>query len=422
MKPFLTMILASTALAADFPEPASLPASAEPPDPLVMRDGTRVTDKEGWQSKRAPELRALFQHYMYGARPAQLRGYDAKLLREDKAALGGKATLREYAANCGLAEPVHLLVVIPNTGKKPFPCFLGMNFNGNYQLVDDPQVALPKWARARNAGEPSVPDPAGRGREKETWAIEQSIDRGYAVATFYSGDVVPDDKDAAEQVLKGFAKDGGERGPNDTATIMAWAWGFSRMLDHLQAIPEINAEKIAVVGHSRNGKTALLATAFDERIALAIPSQAGCGGSAPNRMKPELAKLNERGRPTAETVAVINKAFPHWFCGNFKAFDNAVEKLPFDQHCLIALCAPRPVLLSNATEDLWANPDGQYAMLKAAAPVYGLFGHKLSLPEERPGIDQLLNERLGYYIRPGKHSMNSGDWKTWLDYADKWLK
>ena len=119
---------------------------------------------------------------------------------------------------------------------------------------------------------------------------------------------------------------------------------------------------------------------------------------------------------------MINNAFPHWFCGNFKAFNDAVEKLPFDQHALIALCAPRPVLLSNATEDQWANPDGQYAMEKAAAPVYALFGQKLDLPEQRPAIDQLLNERLGYYIRPGKHSMNSSDWKVWLDYADKWLK
>ncbi len=422
MKPFLAMIIASTALAAEFPEPSSLPASAELPDPLVMQDGSRVTDKDAWLAKRAPELRALFQHYMYGARPVQPHGIEGKILREDKAALGGKATLREVAVNCGLANPVHLLVVIPNTGTKPFPCFLGMNFNGNYQLLDDPQIAMPKWARAKKAGDPNTPDPAGRGREKETWALEQSIDRGYAVATFYSGDVVPDDKDLAEQVLKGFAKDGNARGPADTATIMAWSWGFSRMLDYLLSVPEIDGKRVGVVGHSRNGKTALLAGAFDERIALIIPSQAGSGGSGPSRVAPELAKINERGRPTAETVPVINNAFPHWFCGNFKAFNTAVEKLPFDQHCLIALCAPRPVLLSNATEDLWANPDGQYSMLLAASPVYGLFGHKLTLPTERPAVDQLLNERLGYYIRPGKHSMNSGDWKVWLDYADKWLK
>jgi dienelactone hydrolase len=203
---------------------------------------------------------------------------------------------------------------------------------------------------------------------------------------------------------------------------MAWSWGFSRMLDYLQTVPEIDAKRVAVVGHSRNGKTALLAAAMDERVALAIPSQAGCGGTAPSRASADLVKPNANGRPTAETVPVINKAFPHWFCGNFKAFDAAVEKLPFDQHELVALCAPRPVLLSNAEDDLWANPSGQFAMLKAAAPVYALFGETPALPAERPPLNQLLNERLGYFIRPGKHAMTTPDWKAWLDYADKWLK
>jgi pimeloyl-ACP methyl ester carboxylesterase len=422
MKLFLSMLIASTALAADFPDPASLPANPTLPDPLVMRDGTRVTTKEAWLKKRAPELRDLFQHYMYGTRPATPEFVKGKVLREDKAALGGKATLREVSVDCGLAEPVHLLVVIPNSAKQPCPAFLGMNFNGNYQLLDDPQVSLPRWSRAKKAGEPNVPDPAGRGREKETWALEQSIDRGYAVATFYSGDVVPDDKELAEKALKQFRKTEAVRGPADTATIMAWSWGFSRMLDYLLTVPEIDGKRVAVVGHSRNGKTALVTAAFDERVALAIPTQAGSGGTGPSRVAPEMAKLNDKGRPTAETVAVINNAFPHWFCGNFKAFNEAVEKLPFDQHELIALCAPRPVMLSNASEDLWANPDGQYALLKAAAPVYALFGHELKLPAERPAIDEPLNERLGYYIRPGKHSMTSGDWKVWLDFADKWLK
>jgi dienelactone hydrolase len=444
MKPVLAMLIASTAFAADFPDPASLPPQPGLPDPLVMRDGTRVADKEAWISKRAPELRALFEHYMYGVRPPKPRGVNGEVIYEDKSAFGGKATLRVVTIKClpqeelkretlskdssklsvgyPLVEPIQLLLVIPHASDKPRPTFLGMNFNGNYQLVDDVNVPLPRWARAKKAGEPNVPDPAARGREKETWALEQSISRGYAVATFYSGDVVPDDKALAEDVLKGFRDTDNERRPADTATIMAWAWGFSRMVDYLATVPEVDAKRVAVVGHSRNGKTALLAAAFDERIAMAIPSQAGCGGTAPSRVAPELAKPNEKGRPTAETVAVINGAFPHWFAGNFKHFNDAPEKLPFDQHELIALCAPRPVFLSNAEEDLWANPDGQYAMLKAAAPVYALFGETIALTEQRPAMSQPLLERLAYYIRPGKHSMTSEDWKVWLDYADKWLK
>ena len=118
----------------------------------------------------------------------------------------------------------------------------------------------------------------------------------------------------------------------------------------------------------------------------------------------------------------INTAFPHWFCTNFKAFNDAPDKLPFDQHCLIALCAPRPVLLSNAEEDLWANPEGQFSLIAAAAPAYALYGEVPKLSATRPAINELLNQRIGYYIRPGKHSMTTGDWKVWLDYADRWLK
>src|SRR4029079_17441773 len=99
-------------------------------------------------------------------------------------------------------------------------------------------------------------------------------------------------------------------------------------------------------------------------------SQAGCGGTAPCRVAPELLVLQPNGRPKVETVAVINRNFPHWFCGNFKTFNESAEKLPFDQHALIALCAPRPVLVSVATDDLWSNPAGQCQMLRAAAPVY----------------------------------------------------
>jgi pimeloyl-ACP methyl ester carboxylesterase len=390
-----------------------------------MRDGTRVTTSEQWKTQRAPELRALFQHYMYGARPndGRVRG---ELLREDQAALGGKATLREVLVHCGLEAPVHLLIVIPNAKSGKPPCFLGINFAGNHAVLDDPKIQLARgWLPSRYAGvKGHLATDAARGTEKEKWAIEQTIDRGYALATFYHGDVVPDDPTLAEGVLARLRGVGAaeKRGPSDSATIMAWAWGFSRMMDYLVTVPEIDAGRIAVVGHSRNGKTALVAAAFDERFAMVVPSQAGCGGTAPSRVAPELAALNDKGRPTAETVAVINKAFPHWFADHFKAFGAAPERLPFDQHCLIALCAPRPVLVSNATEDLWANPAGQFEMLRAADPVYRLVAGDGLGAEKMPEVGTLLASRLGYFIRPGKHAMTGEDWKVWLDYADRWLK
>jgi hypothetical protein len=197
-----------------------------------------------------------------------------------------------------------------------------------------------------------------------------------------------------------------------TATIMAWAWGIHRAVDHLQQEPAVNGDRIAVVGHSRLGKTALLAGAFDDRIALTVANQAGCGGSGPSR----------HDDPQAESVARITRAFPHWFCGNFKEFGADPSRLPFDQHALVALCAPRPVLFTAAAEDLWANPAGQFAVLKAATPVYELLGVKGLEADSMPAADApLVDSRLGYWIRSGKHAMSPADWKTYMDFADKWL-
>ena len=118
----------------------------------------------------------------------------------------------------------------------------------------------------------------------------------------------------------------------------------------------------------------------------------------------------------------INTSFPHWFCDNFKNFNDDTTKLPFDQNGLVALCAPRPVLFTNASEDLWANPSGQFAVLKASEPAYKLFSVEGCSAEKMPPENQLVKSRLGYFIRPGKHSMTVPDWNVFLDFADVWLK
>jgi hypothetical protein len=169
----------------------------------------------------------------------------------------------------------------------------------------------------------------------------------------------------------------------------------------------VDGHRIAAVGHSRNGKTALLAAAFDERIAMAFPHQAGCGGSAPSR------------GTNGESVKAINDHFPHWFNAKFKTFDEHPDKLPFDQNGLVALCAPRPVLFSAAQGDQWSNPAGQFEVLKATDPVYHLLGVKGLEITTMPPLNQLAGERLGYYIREGKHSMTPSDWKVFMDFADK---
>ncbi len=385
-----------------FAAPADLPAQPALPDPLVSLDGTRIITAEEWRRRRAPELRQLFEHYEYGRRPADV-AVTVKVLREDPAAFDGQATLKEFAVDVGLPAPVHLLLLVPNERTRPAPCFLMLGFTPNYTLLADPLVQKPDGA-----------DETQRGARHSVWLPEQAIERGYAVAAVWSHEVIPDRREVAPGRLRHFGNPDDGDGP---ATIMAWAWGLSRMIDHLQTDPDVDPARIALVGHSRNGKAALVAAAFDERAALVVPSQAGCGGTAPCRLLP-----GADDPPKSETVAAITEKFPDWFCGNFRAFGAAPEKLPFDQHALIALCAPRPVLVSCATEDDWSNPAGQYEMLRAADPVYRLVARDGLVDDAPPETGRLLASRLGYFIRHGKHSMGPEDWRAWLDYADKWLR
>lgn len=396
--------------AGPFPEAGSLPSRPGLPDPLVLLNGERVTTPQQWVEKRRPELLALFQHYMYGSIPPVPAAVRFTVHREDPAYFGGRATKKEITISFGSTNisPIHLLLVIPNQGEKRASVFLGMNFCGNHAVLNDPTLALATaWVYNSCRGcSNNLATDASRGTELKTWAVEQTIQRGYAFATFYSGDVVPDRADLI-QAVRAQLDPPTPRRTNDFGAIAAWAWGFHRCVDYLVTDPRLNPKRVFAVGHSRNGKTALLAAATDERIALAIPLQAGCGGTAPSR------------GTVGESVKRINTSFPHWFNAQFKTFNDQPDRLPFDQHCLIALCAPRPVLLPNALEDQWANPTGQFEMLQAAQPVYRLLGGGTLKADTMPPLTQLSDGALGYYIRPGKHSMTTEDWQVFLDYADK---
>lgn len=397
MKTRLTICILFASLLALFawPSVSELPRQ-ELPDALTMFNGTKVTSKKQWLKKRRPELKELFQYYEYGQFPAP-RKITSHVELTDPNYYGGKATLKLVTIRFGQPEPhIDLMVVTPNHNRKPAPVFLGMNFGGNFALVTNIDVPLPHEPIRGKA-----PSEANRGKQADVWAIEQSIDRGYAVATLFCDDVEPDTKNPTNGVRELLFH-------SDTGTIAAWAWGLQRCVDYLVTDKSIDKKRIFVVGHSRLGKTALVAAAFDDRIALAIPLQSGTGGAAPSR-----------GNEQSESVTRINTSFPHWFCAEFKTFNDQPERLPFDQHCLIAICAPRPVLLGCATEDLWANPTGQFEMLKAADKVYHLMGTDGLAATQMPGVNHVIDSTLGYFIRPGKHSRTEGDWQVFLDYADK---
>ena len=392
-----TMTFSALALATPLPDFEDLSPHPSAPDPLVALDGTRVTTAEGWR-QRAAELRELFQHFEYGRLPSAPARVEAKIERTEEA-FGGKGTLREVTLTWGMpGAAIHLLVITPKS-EKPVPTFLGLSFV-------DPREALPG------------------GRQEKVWNVARALERGYAMALFWNGDLMPDKADEARERLQQFwpAERAEAAAGDGCGTIAAWAWGVMRAMDYLVTAPDIDAKRIATVGHSRNGKTVLLAAAMDERIALVIPSQAGCCGTAPSRVAPELSKIGPDGKPAIETVAFINDTFPHWFCRNFKKFNTEPARLPVDQHELIALCVPRPVLVSAAASDGWANPDGQFEMLRAADPVYRLIAGEGMASAEKPPASAPTEGRLAYFLRPGKHEMNEADWAAWLNYADLWLK
>ena len=377
-----------------------------------MFDGRRVASRKQWVNERRPELRALFQHYVYGAIPPRPEFVRARFGPAYPDFLDGKATLKLVTLEAGRANAprIDLMLVVPNERRGPVPVFLAMNFCGNHALTDDPRVPLARgWLYNTCQGcTNNAATEAARGSQAQDWPLAEIVRRGYALAAFYSGDVDSDRSNVSDGLYAWLAaQDDTDNNPTNRGTIAAWAWGFHRCVDYLVTDPDLDAQRIAALGHSRNGKTALLAAAFDERIALAIPHQAGCGGSAPSRSK------------AGESVKAINDKFPHWFNAEFKKFNDATDRLPLDQHCLIALCAPRPVLLSNAQGDQWSNPAGQFEMLVAADPVYRFLGVQGLAAKTMPPIGQLVDSRLGYYIREGKHSMTAGDWQVFLDFADR---
>ena len=396
-------------------EPRPLQSNPGLPDPLVMLGGERVATKDEWLTRRRPELAELFQHYMYGHMPPAPQRVDCTNLFVEPNYLGGRATLKEVEVRFGPPKvpPLRLLLAIPSGLSRPAPVFLGLNFCGNHAMVDSPRVGIPRgyvpeWCPACEGGRAGE---AGRGARAGLWQVGQAVQRGYAVACFYHGDIDPDRNDFTDGVHPAYYRPGQlSPGPHDWGTIAAWAWGLSRAVDCLLTDPAIDGRRIAVFGHSRNGKAALVAAAFDERIAAAFPHQAGCGGSAPSRCT------------VGETVQQINDVFPHWFCGEFKRFSGHPDLLPFDQHCLVAMVAPRPVLFSNATEDTHANPAGQFDVLRAADPVYRFLGVDGLGAADMPPVGKLLDSRLGYFIREGEHSVEQADWDAFLAFADKWLR
>lgn len=389
------------------------------PNVLVCADGSFVESTLDWETKRRPEILQMLTEKMFGKVPTASH-VKVTFRTDDKAVTtwNDKVMRKQIAivvSNGTETREFNLLIFQP-VSDQPVPVFLGLNFAGNHTVHADPAIKLPtswvnesmsKGSKSNKASE------EGRGARNFRWPVETILARGYALATIYYGDIDPDFDDGFQNGVHPLFYPAGQSKPaaDEWGSIAAWTWGLSQAVDFIETDKSLNAKQISVIGHSRLGKTSLWAGATDQRIAITISNDSGCGGAAISR------------RHFGETVKMINDRFPHWFCANYRAYNDKENEAPFDQHELIALMAPRPVYIASATEDLWADPRGEYLSGHFATPVYELYKRQ-GLPSEDPPAPEhpLKTTSIGYHARIGKHNILDYDWQQYLDFADLHFK
>ena len=389
---------------------AGVPRYTLPPL-LEYADGSPVTDAAGWRVRRA-ELLRLFEQKVYGRMP-EAGAADVRVERWSTHGVelprpaggpgdGGEAGV--VRALCRQGElmvsgregpRVPVLVYEPADAAGPVPCFIGLNFKGNAAVSDDPAVRAPDGF-----------DEGQRGMLKRRWPLGRIVGAGFAVMTAWYGSWAPDHP---ERWREGAAPAPAPGAPDAGGAVALWAWGLRRMLDAASALPSLDARRVAVLGHSRLGKAALWAGALDERFALTVSNDSGCGGAALFR------------RCFGETVARINDAFPHWFCPAFHDYSGREAELPVDQHQLLALLAPRPVAVGSAAEDLWADPRGEFLSLVHAGPAYTLHGLTSLDGDTMPDPGGHVRGHNAYHLRPGGHDLLDHDWQRYLAFARRHL-
>ncbi len=361
------------------------------PDMFTLAGGAKVTTPAVWEQQRRGELLDLFRRYVYGFAPPKPDTLTFRVVESDPKAMGGRATLKRVAISFQLqGEPFtfHLTLFVPNQRQGKAPVFLLLNHRG-----------------------PENTDPT-RKRQMEFWPAEYVIARGYAVAAINVADEVEPDKAKATTGIRAFYRRHYSKPDELTwGALSAWAWSGSRAVDYFETDPDIDTSQIAVIGHSRGGKTSLWAGAQDTRFALVCVNDAGEGG-------PALARRN-----FGEDNAAINKSFPHWFAPKYATYAGKENTLPVDHHEVVALVAPRGYHGADASEDLWADPRGSWLSLVEASKVWALYGRAAALEDKMPLVnDLLLQGPMAYHVRTGGHGLLLFDWKLHLDQADVLFK
>lgn len=361
------------------------------PSLFTCLDGTQVKDERTWFQKRRPEILELFRREEYGRLPdmsdvkIRIRVADS---RQSETIMEGRAirkTVEVEAVRREIHFSFNFVVFIPVGLDHPAPAFVTICNRGIRD--SDP---------ARHFLSPFYP-------------AETIISRGYACASFRTQEVAPDYDEGFTTCFHRLFPDYIENRPHDAwGALTVWAWAASRVMDYFETEPLIDHKRVAVVGHSRGGKTALWCTAQDERFAMAVSSCAGNSGDAISRGS------------TGETIQDIATRFPYWFCRNYQKYKNNEEALPFDQHMLLALIAPRLIYTTSRTLDSWADPVGQFESCVQADPIYHLLGLTGMPQREKPLPEHPLHDgRIGHHHKTGNHDLDEYDWNCIMDFADK---
>jgi hypothetical protein len=382
------------------------------PDPLMMRDGKKVVSIEQWDNIQRPWLYHLFEENVYGRFPVNNINFSYSLMGIDSNAMEGKAIRKMvtvyFNENQDPQNSISLLMYLPKNVSKPVPVFLGMNFYGNHSVTIEKDI--PISGKYRIDGKGIVNHRAtdsSRGSQAHQWQIEEILSHGYGLVTFFCGDAEEDNPEGWKTGIRTTLQNQLKIRPEEWSAIGAWAWALGRAMDYLEQDKSVNARKVALIGHSRLGKAALWAAACDKRFSIIISNESGEGGAA-------LSK-----RWYGETVAIINEKFPHWFCSNYKKYNDNTAALPIDQHMLLSLMAPRPLYVASAMGDQWSDPKGEFLSAVNAGPVYLLFKKEGIGTNEMPPLNQPVGNTIRYHIRDGQHDVLLYDWKQYLSFADK---
>jgi hypothetical protein len=376
------------------------------PDPLVLANGEPVRDAETWYQKRRPEIVRLFEENQFGRSPGRPADMSFDVYDKGTPALDGRAIRRQvtvYFSSDKTGPQMDMLIYLPADANKPVPLLLNLSFFANSSVVDDPGIKPGEvWGRDKK----KVPAPKNMNFGKLN--VTPFLAHGIGVASVYYGDIDPDFQGGIQYgVRRLYLKPGQtEPEPDEWGAIAAWAWGLSRAMDYLETDNGVDAKRVAILGASRLGKTVLWAGAHDPRFALVIASCSGEGGAALSR------------RNYGETIAhlVAPSRYPYQFCTNYQKYGDYVDQFPVDAHMLLALIAPRPVLLQTGDQDTWSDPKGEFLSAVAAGPVYRLLGKQGLDTDKMPPAGQAILHTIGYYMHAGGHGTLPPDWDQFLKF------